>query len=264
VGRLALVESRSARGDFAVPWRRVSVIAAGVAALLAVLYLAARETPLFAVRTVEITGGSKAVNKAVREAAQPVEGESLVALDGKSLMRELEALPSIRSASYDRAFPSTLRIFVRPELPLGIVRVGPDRWVVSERGRIIRRYAPGSSERYPRFRLPGRPNVVPGSYLTDPGARVVLGALAVVSRSFPVRIHMVRLEEGRLTMDLRAPWGTPELRLGEAVDVKVKLAVAAVVLRSLSAEARSSVDYVDVSVPERTVVGSNPQVEGLG
>jgi len=72
----------------------------------------------------------------------------------------------------------------------------------------------------------------------------------------------VRLEEGRLTMDLRAPWGTPELRLGEAVDVKVKLAVAAVVLRSLSAEARSSVDYVDVSVPERTVVGSNPQVEG--
>jgi len=73
---------------------------------------------------------------------------------------------------------------------------------------------------------------------------------------------MVRLEEGRLTMDLRAPWGTPELRLGEAVDVKVKLAVAAVVLRSLSAEARSSVDYVDVSVPERTVVGSNPQVEG--
>jgi len=63
-------------------------------------------------------------------------------------------------------------------------------------------------------------------------------------------------------MDLRAPWGGPELRLGEAVDVKVKLAVAAVVLRSLSADAHSSVGYVDVSAPERTVVGSNPQVEG--
>jgi cell division septal protein FtsQ len=44
--------------------------------------------------------------------------------------------------------------------------------------------------------------------------------------------------------------------------VKVKLAVAAVVLRSLSADERGSVGYVDVSVPERTVVGSNPQVEG--
>jgi cell division septal protein FtsQ len=239
----------------------VSGIAAAAAAVLALLYLAARETPLFAVRTVAITGGSEAVRKAVREAAQPVEGESLVALDGKALVRELEALPSVRSASYDRAFPSTLRIFVHPELPLGIVRLGPDRWVVSERGRIIRRYT-SDSERYPRFRLPGRPNVVPGSYMTDPGAQVVLGALAVVPRNFPVRIQMVRLEGGRLTMDLWAPWGRPELRLGEAVDVQAKLAVAAVVLRSLSADERSSVGYVDVSVPERTVVGSNPQVEG--
>jgi cell division septal protein FtsQ len=239
----------------------VSGIAAAAAAVLALLYLAARETPLFAVRTVAITGGSEAVRKAVREAAQPVEGESLVALDGKALVRELEALPSVRSASYDRAFPSTLRIFVHPELPLGIVRLGPDRWVVSERGRIIRRYT-SDSERYPRFRLPGRPNVVPGSYVTDPGAHVVLGALAVVPRNFPVRIQMVRLEGGRLTMDLWAPWGRPELRLGEAVDVQAKLAVAAVVLRSLSADERSSVGYVDVSVPERTVVGSNPQVEG--
>jgi hypothetical protein len=73
---------------------------------------------------------------------------------------------------------------------------------------------------------------------------------------------MVRLDGGRLTMDLRAPWGSPELRLGEAVDVKVKLAVAGVVLRSLSADAHSPVGYVDVSVPERTVVGGNPQVEG--
>jgi cell division septal protein FtsQ len=226
------------------------------------LYLAARETPLFAVRTVEITGGSEAVRKAVREAAQPAEGESLVALDVNSLVRELEALPSVRSASYDRAFPSTLRLFVRPELAIGIVRLGPDRWVVSERGRIIRRYVTGSRERYPRFELPGRPNVVPGAFLTDPGARVVLGALAVVPKNFPARIQMVRLEGGRLTMDLRAPWGGPELRLGEAVDVKAKLAVAAVVLRSLSADAPSSVGYVDVSLPERTVVGTNPQVEG--
>jgi cell division septal protein FtsQ len=240
----------------------VFAIAAAVAAVLALLYLAARETPLFAVRTVEITGGSEAVRKAVQEAAQPVEGESLVALDGKSLVRDLEALPSVRSASYDRAFPSTLRIFVRPERPLGIVRLGADRWVVSERRRIIRRQAPGSSERYPRFRLPGRPNVVPGAYLTDPGARVVLAALAVVPKNFPARIHMVRLEEGQLIMDLWAPWGGPELRLGEAVDVEVKLAIAAVVLRALSADTRSSVGYVDVSVPERAVVGSNSQVEG--
>ena len=242
----------------------MSGIVAALAALLALLYLAARETPLFAVRTVEVTGGSEAVRKAVRQAAQPVEGESLVALDGSSLVRELEALPSVRSASYDRAFPSTLRIYVRPEVPLGVVRFGPDRWVVSERGRIIRRYVPDPSERYPRFRLPARPNVVAGSFVTDSAARIMLGALAAVPKRFPVRIHTVRLEGGLLTMELRAPWGRPELRLGEALEVQAKLAVAALVLRSLSAESRGSVGYVDVSVPERTVVGSNPQPESLG
>jgi cell division septal protein FtsQ len=262
MGRLALVQSRSVRGDFTVPWRRVSAIAAAAAAVLTLLYLAARETPLFAVRTVEIRGGSEAVRKAVRQAAQAVEGESLVGLDGKSLVRELEALPSVRSASYDRAFPSTLRIFVRPELPLGVIRVGPDRWVVSERGRIIRRYVPEDADRDPRFRLPARPNVVPGSFVTDPPARVILGALALVPKNFPVRIQMVRLQGGRLTMELRAPWGRPELRLGEAVDVRVKLAAGALVLRSLSSEERASVAYVDVSVPERSVAGSNPQPEG--
>jgi cell division septal protein FtsQ len=261
MGRTALVQTRSVRGNLALPWRRVSGIAVAAAAVLALLYFAARETPVFAVRAVEVTGGSEAVRNAVREAAQPVEGESLVALDGSSLVQDLEALPSVRSVSYDRAFPSTLRIFVRPELPVGVVRLGPDRWVISERGRIISRYLPGSMERYPRFRLPPRPNVVPGSFLTEPGAAVILGALAVVPKRFPARISMVNLESGRLTMELHASWGQPELRLGEAVDVDVKLAVAALVLRSLAAESAGSVAYIDVSVPERTVVG-NSQLEG--
>jgi hypothetical protein len=63
-------------------------------------------------------------------------------------------------------------------------------------------------------------------------------------------------------MKLHAPWGDPELRLGEDVDVRAKLAAAALVIHSLDADYRSSVAYVDVSVPERTVVGTNLQVEG--
>ena len=54
---------------------------------------------------------------------------------------------------------------------------------------------------------------------------------------------------------LRAPWGRPQLRLGEPVDVGVKLAAAALVIRSLSADERGSVGYVDASLPERVVVG---------
>ena len=81
-------------------------------------------------------------------------------------------------------------------------------------------------------------------------------------KHFPARIDKINVDDGRLTMDLKAPWGSPRLRLGEAVDLRVKLAVAALLIRSLAADYRILVTYVDVSVPERSVVGTNPQVGG--
>ena len=260
MGRLALVQPRSARQDFTLPWRRLAVGTALTIAVLALLYLAARMTPVFAVRTIEVRGASQSVREEVRGAAEPFEGKSLVGFDGAALVDDLEALPSVRSVSYDRAFPSTLRVFVTPEVPLAVLRLGPDRWLVSRRGRVIRRYIPDPAERFPRFRLGGRANVGPGTFVTDEAAHVILGALAAAPTRFPARIDKVSLEDGELTMELRATWGDPELRLGEATDLRAKLAAAAVVLRSLAADYRGSVGYVDVSVPERTVVGANPQV----
>jgi hypothetical protein len=236
-------------------------VAAGVAAL-ALLYLGARETPVFAVRDIEVSGGTAAVRQAVEEAARPVEGTSLVALDGSSLVDELEALPTVRSVTYDRAFPSTLRIFVRPELPLAVLKLGADRWLLSPRGRVIRSYEGDPTERYPAFRLAPRANVRPGAFIGDLEARTILGALASLPRGFPARIDKVSLDHGELTMDLEAPWGSPQVRLGEAVDLRVKLAVASLLIRSLSAGDRGEVRYLDVSVPERSVVGTNPQVGG--
>jgi cell division protein FtsQ len=262
MGRLALVQPRSARQGFTLPWQRLALGTVVTIAALALLYLGARMTPVFAVRTIEVTGASQSVRQAVRGAAEPFEGKSLVGLDGGALVDELEALPTVRSASYDRAFPSTLRIFVTPEVPLAVLRLGPDRWLVSQRGRVIRRYVPDPEERYPRFRLAERANVGPGAFVTDETAHVILGTLGAAPARFPARIDKVSLEDGELTMELHASWGDPELRLGEPVDARAKLAAAAVVLRSLAADYPGSVGYVDVSVPERTVVGANPQVSG--
>jgi cell division protein FtsQ len=231
-------------------------------AVLALLYLGARETSVFAVRTIEVAGGSPAVQSSALRAVQDAKGNSLVALDGSALIEDLEALPTVRSASYDRSFPSTLRIFLRPELPLAVVRLGTDRWLLSERGRVIRRYRQDARVDYPLFELPARPNVVPGSFITDAGAGAVLSALVDLPDRFPAKISEVFLQDGRLTMRLHASWGEPELRLGENADVRAKLAAAALVIRSLNADYGASVAYVDVSVPERTVVGTNSQVEG--
>jgi cell division septal protein FtsQ len=261
VSRLALVQPRSVRGVFTVPWRRAAAIVGGTLATLCLLYLGARETPVFAVRAIDIqlSGDVPAVRQAIRHATEGVEGKSLVALDGGALVRDLEALPAVRSATYDRAFPSTLRIFVQPEQPLAVVHLGSDRWVISERGRIIRSASPGSAVGIAHFRLPGQAGVRPGSFLADPRCAIVLDALALVPKSFPARVYVVRLEGGSLTFLLRAPWGRPELRLGSPVDVAPKLAAAALVLRSLSADERGSIGYVDASLPERVVVGANSQ-----
>lgn len=263
MSRLALVQPRSVRDGLAVPWRRAAALAAGALAIIALLYVAARETPVFAVRTIEISGGTAEVRRAVRATAEPLVGKSLVGLNGDALVRDLEALPSVRSASYDRAFPSTLRIFVTPETPLAVVRLGSARWVVSARGRIIGSIPSGTPIGLPRFRIRSSEEAEPGAFVTDAAARLVLGALALVPRRFPVRIYSVRLESGQLFFDLRAPWGRPELRLGEPVDVGVKLASAALVVRSLATEDRGSIGYIDASLPERVVVGPtlNSQVE---
>jgi hypothetical protein len=262
VGRLALVHSRSVRGGIAVPWRRVSVCAVAGVAALALLYLGARETSVFAVRTIEVSGAPPDVRRAVVAAADRAAGKSLVALDGAGLVRDLEALPSVRSVTYDRAFPSTLRIYVRPERPLAVLHLGTDRWIISERGRIIRSAPPGTAVGLPHFRLPSRGGIEPGSFVTEPAARVLLGALALVPKGFPARIYTARLEGGRLTFGLRAPWGRPELRLGEPLDVGVKLASAGRVLSSIPEDERGAVGYLDVSLPERVVAGSNSQPEG--
>jgi cell division protein FtsQ len=261
VGRLALVHPRSVRGGFAVPWQRVSTAVGASLAVLLLLYLGARETSLFAVRTIEVSGAPPGVRQTVRATAEEVDGESLMAIDGDTLVRDLEALPSVRSVTYDRAFPRTLRIFVRPEAPLAVLKLGSDRWIVSARGRVIRR-APEAPGRLPHFRLPPRAGIEPGSFVTDPAAGVILASLSALPKQFPARIQAVRLEGGSLTFFLQAPWGAPELRLGEAVDVGAKLAAGGLVLRSLPPAERPSVGYVDVSLPERTVVGPDSQPAG--
>jgi hypothetical protein len=52
-----------------------------------------------------------------------------------------------------------------------------------------------------------------------------------------------------------------ELRLGDATDLRLKLAVAATVLESLGAQERAALAYLDVSLPTRPVGAPKAQVE---
>jgi cell division septal protein FtsQ len=229
---------------------RVLGLVAAAAVVLGLAYLAARETPLFAVDRVDVRGAPPVVERAVRAAAGPFVGESLVGLDGDELRRRLEALPSVRSFRYDRAFPDTLRIAVVPEEPAAVVRRGRDAWLVSARGRVIRQIQLGTLRRYPRVGYASDSPLVPGATLEDAATRMALAAVTHLPAGFPVSVRSVSAREDVITLLLA---GGTEVRLGSSDALLLKLAVAARILRSFPADERTALSYLDVSFPERPV-----------
>ncbi len=232
-----------------------------IAAAVVLLYAAARFTSLFALQELEVTGGRPAVRAAARAAAEPLLGESLVALDQDELRRRLQAIPAVRSFHVDRAFPHTLRILVVQERPLAVVRSGRDAWLVSDRGRVLQGIDLETPARRPIVWAGPEWTFTPGATVQAENVRVALEALRRVPEGFPERVQSVRASDGDVTLVLA---GGLELRLGRPDALALKLAVAARVLSGIRAEGAQALAYLDVSVPERPVGGStlDSQVEG--
>ncbi|HYA09121.1 MAG TPA: FtsQ-type POTRA domain-containing protein, partial [Gaiellaceae bacterium] len=206
-----------------VPSRRSLGIGLAILAVTAAAYAAARESSVFAVRSVEVSGVPPALRAQVRAALAPLLGTSLLALDGAAVERRVEALPAVLSAGYDRAFPHTLRVIVVPEKPVAVLRRGTESWLVSARGRVISRVPRGSDPALPRIWVPTAAGVLPGAFLDATHGGTAARSLALVADRFPARIAVASFAGGDLTFRLRSGL---ELRLGDATDVRLKLAVA--------------------------------------
>src|SRR5581483_7378402 len=137
-------------GRFA-PSRRSLAVGLGLVALAVGGYAALRASSAFAVTHIEVTGARPAVRAQVRQAAAFLRGTSLLALDAGALERRVEALPTVVSVRYDRAFPHTLRIAVVPERPTAVVHRGRELWLVSARGRVITHLRRGAEAGLPRI-----------------------------------------------------------------------------------------------------------------
>jgi cell division protein FtsQ len=230
-----------------VPSRRSLAIGAGVVVAALGAYAIARETPLFAIHQVDVRGGSKAVDARVAQALAPLVGRSLVGLNGADVLRRAEAISTVVTATYDRAFPNTLRVTVVQERPIAVLRDGAAAWIVSERGRVLRPVASHSVPAFPRVWIAAK-TVRVGEVLPPKVGGTLTRSLAAAG---PIRARIVTasLADGLLVFHLRSGVA---LVLGAPNDVALKVAVAVKVLQQMPSWTRS----VDVSVPSRPVTST--------
>jgi cell division protein FtsQ len=244
--------NQSGRLDLAwlAPSARSLLLAFALLAGAALAYVAARETSMFAVRTVQVHGATPALVKQVQRALAETEGESLLAVDMAAAESAVEAVPAVASATFDRAFPHTLTVRVVPERPVAVIRQGSAAYVVSARGRVVARAEPGKRPELARIWVPhGAATLAPGGTVTGDLRSAVTAVTPLAGRRFPSRVTSVEATPDALTLRLRSGL---EVRLGDATDVELKLLVARRVIPLL----RPGSLYLDVSVPERVVAGT--------
>jgi cell division protein FtsQ len=230
------------------PSRRSLAIGLGILAVAFGAYGLARETSLFAIDRIEVRGGSPRVSAEVRGALASLVGTSLVGLDGAAVLRRVDALPSVVRASYDRAFPHTLRISIVPERPAVVLRSGSSSWLVSARGRVLQQLTSTVLPRLPRVWVAARTPVRVGAELRVAGAGVAARAVSLAG-AFATRIASASFAGGSLVVRLRSGF---ELVLGDPSQVRLKLAVAESAIPALPA----GPSFLDVSVPGRPISGT--------
>jgi cell division septal protein FtsQ len=240
-----------------VPSGRSLAIGFGLLAAAFGLFLGARETAVFAVHDVQVESVPGGRSRLVDRALVGLQGTSLLRVDQEEIQRRLDKLPHVHLLAYDRAFPNTLRVKVSVERPVAVARRGDENWLVSAEGRVLR-----PLERRLRRPLP----VVWLARTVDPHVGSILGAaeparairtVAAIRAAAPglsPRVWYVKTGEGgtvTAVLDDRF-----EIRLGSTSDLPLKLAVSRRVLATLRREGDVAA-YLDVSVPERPVVGES-------
>jgi POTRA domain, FtsQ-type len=242
------------------PSGRSLLVGLALVLVAAGLYGLARETSMFAVATIRVEGAGPAVAADVQRELRRYNGRSLVGLDAASVEQRVGALPSVRSATVDRAFPHTLLVHVLPELPVAVLRRGVDSFLVSARGRVIAPIPRATQRALPRIWLPASTSIELGSFLGgEDGGLAARSLAAFVGSGFPGRVTFVRALDGQITLGLR---GGLLIRLGAPVDLRLKIAIAHAIVPTLARPGAGGPTYLDIAVPERPVAGRNPQPGG--
>jgi cell division protein FtsQ len=253
-GEVARLQAIRPRSDRRLPSRRSIVVGVLLLALAGGAYLVARETSAFALRSIEVDGAPGPLGAQVRAALAPLVGRSLLSVDRGDAARRVRALPEVASVSVDRAFPHELRVTVREEQSVAVLRQADHAWLVGGDARVLRALTTRPYPALPRIWVPRDVDVLLGSTLAGDAADAVSVAAALAGRRVPLAVRTIEARGEDVTVMLRSGVG---IRLGDTASLLLKLAVAARII-PLAPGAR----YIDVTVPERAVAAYKSQAAG--
>jgi cell division protein FtsQ len=240
------------------PTLRSLLIALALIAAAGGAYVAARDTAVFAVRSLDVRGGTPAARAAARTALAPELGRSLLRVGEGELASRLAAVSLVGSFRYDRAFPHTLRVTVRAERPALVLRQGTNAYLISSTSRVLKQLTQPKLSRLPRMYVAKTAvDIHVGATLASPVADGAAAVAPLASAPLPGGVRLVSTGTAGLQLVLG---GGFSVRLGDTGDLRLKLAIARRILSTTGAA--SGPGYLDVSVPERPVLNPNPQVAG--
>lgn len=236
---------------------RLVAVALLTCALALLVYGLVDWTGTFDLDRIEVTGAPPEIIREVQAALAPLEGESLVSIGSAHVQSLAQDVPYVLAARIERDFPSALKVKLVLHRPVAVVRSGAGAWVVSSRGHVLEAVKPAALPALPRVWIPAGADPEPGDVLQSSTALAAARAIGRLPQPFPLRVVSARGSVDDLTLIVGQANGI-EVRLGEAEALRLKLEVAASVLRSLSRSEAAALAYLDVSVPERPVGSRTP------
>lgn len=218
------------------------------------LYLLARESSLFAVRTIEVEGAPPALTRKIDAVVAPFSGHSLVGLNRAAIERAVLGIPDVRTVRIDRKFPNTLRLFIVRESPVAVLRQGSNAWLIAASDKVVRRFPLGRSSDFPRVWVPASVTIAQNEPVDDPGVKTAIELLASLGPAGR-GLQLVNVIASSNDLTLVTDSGI-QLRFGDASRAALKLAVVEKILPILRVPPAGSDVYLDVSVPSRPVSGT--------
>ena len=216
------------------------------------LYIAARQTSLFALDRIEVTGAPAPVAARIRSALAITRAAASSGSTARTPGAGSSEVSEVANATFDRDFPHTLKVRVRLERPVAVLRRGVGAWVVSASARVLQQLEHKPYPRLPRIWLPAA---------TDVSVNATLGGIAAmgIAAVAPLRplhigadVRQVLTSDRELTLVLGT--GT-ELRLGDSGDIRLKLSIAKQIL-----PIANGATYLDVAAFPSDPSPDNPQV----